>query len=158
MSAFSYGQLYLFPPLGITDLVWDAAPQNPGMSIGGWGLRMRPVDLVRFGRMYLHNGKWGNQQVIPRSWIEQSVAPHAVINDRNRYGYQWWSYSDEAAAENHLAINDAFLAVGRGGQYIWVVPHLELVVVSTAWNDSNGKHSSPMFFRYIVPAVHAADQ
>jgi CubicO group peptidase (beta-lactamase class C family) len=158
LSAYAYGLTHLFSPLGISDWTWDAAPSNPGMSIGGWGLHLRPIDMLKFGRLYLQKGVWDNDQVVPLSWVERSVAPHAVIDPTNNYGYQWWMYSDTVVADGRLETNDAFLAAGRGGQYIWVVPHLELVVVSTAWNDSNGKHSSPMFFRFIVPAVRAAGQ
>ena len=63
-----------------------AAPSNPGMSIGGWGLYLRPIDLVKFGQLYLQKGRWDDRQVVSESWIEASTRPHAVISDRTEYG------------------------------------------------------------------------
>ena len=156
-SARDYAATHLFSRIGITSWSWDAAPRNPGMTIGGWGIRMRPIDMVVFGRLYLQKGRWGEDQIVFREWVEASTESHAVISDYTEYGYQWWTYSDVIVDEGYVEVNDIFIAVGRGGQYIWGVPQYELVVVSTAWNDNNGYSSSPMFFRYIIPAVRAAD-
>jgi len=118
---------------------------------------MRPIDMVVFGRLYLQKGRWEDDQVVPRDWVEASTRPHAVIDEYTEYGYQWWTYSDRIVEEGHVDVNDIFIAVGRGGQYIWVVPQYELVVVSTAWNDNNGESSSPVFFRFVLPAVRAVE-
>jgi CubicO group peptidase (beta-lactamase class C family) len=158
LSAREYAEDHLFGSMGVTSWSWETAPKNPSMSIGGWGLLLRPLDMVKFGRLYLHEGRWNDEQIVPCSWVEASTHAQVSINDRNNYGYQWWMYSDWIVDEGHVAINDIFIAAGRGGQYIWVVPQFDLVVVSTAWNDSNGKSSSPMFFRYVIPAVRAADE
>jgi CubicO group peptidase (beta-lactamase class C family) len=157
LSAREFADTHLFDPLGIASWSWEDAPKNPGMSIGGWGLHLRPLDMMKFGRLYLHGGMWQGVKIIPKSWVEESTRSHIPINDRTEYGYQWWMYSDWIVDQGHVEENDIYIAVGRGGQYIWVVPQFNLVVVSTAWNDNNGKSSSPMFFRYIIPAVRAAD-
>jgi CubicO group peptidase (beta-lactamase class C family) len=154
-SASAYAAAHLFPHIGIASWTWTPAPSNPGMSIGGWGLHLRPVDLVKFGQLYLQKGRWGDRQVVSESWVEASTRPHAVISDDTEYGYQWWMYSDTVVDDGYIDINDIFIGVGRGNQYLWVVPHYDLVVVSTAWNDDNGEYSSPMFFRYIIPAVRS---
>jgi CubicO group peptidase (beta-lactamase class C family) len=154
-SASAYAAEHLFGHIGITSWTWTPAPSNPGMSIGGWGLHLRPIDLVKFGQLFLEEGRWGDRQIVSESWVEASTRPHAVISDLTEYGYQWWMYSDSVIDDGYIDINDIFIGVGRGNQYLWVVPHYDLVVVSTAWNDNNGKHSSPMFFRYIIPAVRS---
>jgi CubicO group peptidase (beta-lactamase class C family) len=157
LSARDYAAAHLFGRIGVTSWRWDAAPNNPGLSIGGWGLWLRPIDMVGFGRLYLQKGRWGNEQIVPQEWVDSSTAPYSPISEWTEYGYQWWTYSRRVVDEGLVAVNDISIAVGRGGQYIWVVPHLELVAVSTAWNDNNGKSSSPMFFRYIIPAVQAVE-
>jgi CubicO group peptidase (beta-lactamase class C family) len=157
LSARDYAAAHLWGRVGVTSWEWDPAPRNPGLSIGGWGLHLRPIDMLAFGRLYLHEGRWGDQQVVARAWVESSTRSHAVISEWYEYGYQWWTYSDRIVDEGLIGVNDISLAVGRGGQYIWVVPHYDLVVVSTAWNDNNGKYSSPMFFRYIIPAVRSVE-
>jgi CubicO group peptidase (beta-lactamase class C family) len=158
VSARDYAAEHLFGHIGVTAWQWDSAPQNPGMSIGGWGLRLRPVDMVKFGLLYLQEGQWNDAQIVPGEWVAASTQSHSVIDEWSEYGYQWWTYSDRVVSEGLIDRNDVFRAVGRGGQYIWVVPHYDLVVVSTAWNDNNGESSSPMFFRYIIPSVASADE
>jgi CubicO group peptidase (beta-lactamase class C family) len=157
LSAREYADAHLFDPLGVVSWKWEAAPRNPAMSIGGWGLHLRPIDMIAFGRLYLNGGRWRDTQIVSESWVDASTRAHTSNSERTNYGYQWWMYSDWIVDEGHVEVNDIFIAVGRGGQYIWVVPQYDLVVVSTAWNDNNGKSSSPLFFRYIIPAVRAAD-
>lgn len=158
VSARDYATEHLFDRIGVTTWQWEPAPRNPGMSIGGWGLHLRPVDMVKFGLLYLHEGRWGDAQIVPREWVAASTQSQSVIDEWREYGYQWWTYSDRVVSEGLIDRNDVFRAVGRGGQYIWVVPHYDLVAVSTAWNDNNGESSHPMFFRYIIPSVASADQ
>lgn len=158
MSARDYAAEHLFGRIGVTTWQWDPAPENPEMSIGGWGLHLRPVDMVKFGLLYLHEGQWEGDQIIPQEWVTTSTQSHSVIDEWMEYGYQWWTYSDRVVSEGLIDRNDIFRAVGRGGQYIWVVPHYDLVAVSTAWNDNNGKSSHAMFFRYIIPAIASADE
>jgi CubicO group peptidase (beta-lactamase class C family) len=114
--------------------------------------------MVTFGLLYLQEGRWDDAQIVPREWVAASTRSHSVIDEWSEYGYQWWTYSDRVVSEGLIDRNDIFRAVGRGGQYIWVVPHYNLVVVSTAWNDNNGESSHPMFFRYIIPSVASTDE
>jgi CubicO group peptidase (beta-lactamase class C family) len=99
MSARDYAAAHLFGRMGITSWSWDAAPNNPGMSIGGWGLRLRPIDMVEFGRLYLQEGQWDSDQIVPRQWVECSTEPYATIDQWTEYGYQWWMYSDRIVDE-----------------------------------------------------------
>jgi CubicO group peptidase (beta-lactamase class C family) len=120
----------LFSYLDIKDWYWEN--RTPEVSIGGWGLNLRPVDMLKFGQLYLKKGRWNNVQVIPQSWVEESTQPHYQINYWCDYGYQWWRYGEHMAPVNAAGI---FCASGRGEQYIWVIPDHNAVVVCTAWND-----------------------
>lgn len=120
----------LFSKLGITDWTWDNRPD--GISIGGWGLSLRPVDMIKFGQLYLKKGLWNNVQVIPKSWIEESTMAHNQMNRWCDYGYQWWRYGSLMASVKAEGIT---FASGRGEQFIWVIPGHNAVVVCTAWND-----------------------
>jgi CubicO group peptidase (beta-lactamase class C family) len=153
LTAKEYASQYLFGRLGITTWIWESPPYTPNMSIGGWGLHMRPVDMITFGRLYLQLGRWNDEQILSENWVWKSTEPYGRLSEWYEYGYQWWRYSDRVVDEGLLEINDVFIAVGRGGQYIWVVPQYNMVVASTAWNDNNGKSSAPMFMNYIIPAV-----
>ena len=120
----------LFSKLGITDWTWDNRPD--GVSIGGWGLSLRPVDMIKFGQLYLKKGLWKNEQVISKNWIEESTMPYNQMNYWCDYGYQWWRYGSTMASVKAEGIN---FASGRGEQFIWVIPNHNAVVVCTAWND-----------------------
>jgi CubicO group peptidase (beta-lactamase class C family) len=120
----------LFSKLGITDWTWDNRPD--GVSIGGWGLSLRPVDMIKFGQLYLKKGLWKNEQVISKNWIEESTMPYNQMNYWCDYGYQWWRYGSAMASVKAEGIN---FASGRGEQFIWVIPDHNAVVVCTAWND-----------------------
>ena len=137
-SAEDFARDNLFSVLDITDWTWEK--RSDGISIGGWGLSLRPVDMVKFGQLYLKKGLWNNVQVIPESWIEESTMPHYKMNQWVDYGYQWWR------SEN------IFFASGRGEQYIWVIPDHNAVVACTAWNDGESKLDA-ILWEYILKAL-----
>ena len=139
-----FSKQYLFEPFGITHYEWDtqsefwtktAGNELPGAKIPAEieykkpfadltntasGLRMRPRDLCKFGQLYLNNGKWNQQQVVNKEWIEASTKPHFGNKD---YGYHWRLMSSQDKA--------CYYATGFGLQRIFVFPTLELVVVLT---------------------------
>lgn len=100
-----------------------------GVAFALGGLNMRTRDYARFGQLFLNRGKWGDDQIVPEQWVVDSTrvsAPHSSIDeDELQYGYQWWMPP---------ATDDEFFAVGVYGQYIYVNPKAEIVVVKTAAN------------------------
>jgi CubicO group peptidase (beta-lactamase class C family) len=122
VTAEAFAVQYLFQPLGITDWRWQSDPQ--GVSTGGFGLRLRPLDMAKLGYLYLNQGKWGNRQVVPAKWCSESVQKQISAGGQwlsDGYGYQWW-VDDQGY----------YMALGYGGQYIIVVPNRQLVVVVTS--------------------------
>ena len=121
MSQEEFAAENLFGPLGIDEWWWRSNPQ--GITIGWGDLLLRPRDMAKFGFLYLHGGEWEGQQIIPRRWIERSwtrivAAGSGVLSG---YGYQWWTDQD-----------GTYAAVGYHGQYIFINPHLNLVMVVTS--------------------------
>lgn len=119
----SYGREVFFGKLGIPLYKWDQDPQ--GYYLGGNNMALRPRDMLRFGEVYLNRGRYEDEQLVPASWIDQSwkmltVSPY----NGHQYGYLWWSR--EFGGER------TYFAWGYGGQYIFIVPQLELVVVMTS--------------------------
>jgi CubicO group peptidase (beta-lactamase class C family) len=78
-------------------------------------------DFARFGLLYLDRGRWGDRQVVPASWVARSVAGSRAAPDT--YGLQWWLSDVDGVP------HDMFSARGHDGQYIYVIPSLDLVVV-----------------------------
>jgi CubicO group peptidase (beta-lactamase class C family) len=122
-----FAERYLFGPLGISDYYWWRYPDGTVQT--GGGLYLRPRDMAKFGQLFLNGGRWGDRQIISEGWIEESVNQQAPDS---RYGYQWWLeyYSVDGA------VFDSFSARGRGGQYIFVFPDLDLIAVFTGGNDN----------------------
>lgn len=110
------------------DFAWPRDPQ--GIHIGYGEVKMTAEDMVKLGNLYLHQGRWAGEQVLPSDWVQDATAS-AVSAEGGfggmGYGYQWWVTS---AGEHR-----AFAAIGYGGQIIQVVPDLQLVVVASTWFD-----------------------
>ena len=141
MDATEFAEKYLFEPLGIRDYTWETDAQ--GIPIGGWGLHITARDMAKFGYLFLHEGQWDGKQIVSAEWVKAATSRQVDESGRLDYGYQWWV--DEGQG--------AFAALGRGGQMIYVVPALDLIVVTTA--DMNGNHD-PLFAlidEFIIPAV-----
>ncbi len=123
-----YARRHLFQPLGITDWEWSRDLQ--GRPIAYAGLRLRPRDLAKIGRLTLDGGRWQGQQIVPAAWIAASLDSHVPSGE---YGYLWWRGVVRAGERNY----EWRAGIGNGGQRLFIVPALDLVVVTTAgeYND-----------------------
>jgi CubicO group peptidase (beta-lactamase class C family) len=114
-----YAQEHLLDPIGIDQVEWWRDAE--GQTLGYCCLDTTSRDFARLGLLYLHDGRWEDEQVVPADWVEATIDP--VANSDGQYGYQWWTYDiDGVPAET-------FLAEGIDGQFIYVIPSLDLVVV-----------------------------
>jgi len=140
MNTRDFAEKELFRPLGITNVRWDADAQ--GLPIGGWGLQITPRDMAKLGYLYLHDGIWDGQQIVSSAWVKAATEKHTPTDGPLGYGYQWWTYPQWGA----------YAALGRYGQMIFVVPDLNLIVVTTA---AAGGHDAifRLIDEYIVPAA-----
>jgi CubicO group peptidase (beta-lactamase class C family) len=124
-TALDYGNHRLFDPLGISDIRWTEDAE--GYNLGGTQLFLRSADMARLGLLYLRNGVWDGEQIVPAQWIEYVTEPQ--LSDPSAYE---WSY---AAHWWHIYL-DGYPAMsaasGYGGQYIILVPEYDLVIVTTA--------------------------
>jgi CubicO group peptidase (beta-lactamase class C family) len=138
-STWQYAQEVLAKPLGFSLARWPQDPQ--GIYFGGNDMLFTPRQLIAFGELYLQRGRRGEQQVVPSQWVDDSFVPRgrSDFNDQ-QYGYGWWMR--EFAGER------AYFAWGFGGQYVFVIPRLELVVVttsSTATGEERRGHRRTIF-------------
>jgi CubicO group peptidase (beta-lactamase class C family) len=121
-----YARDRLFAPLGIDAVAWEVLDR--GTVNGGSGIQLRGRDLLKLGQLYLQRGWSGGRSVVPESWVDETARPQ--FGWRNDYGAQksvtygmlWW-VSDASPA--------SFFAWGYGGQFVYVVPGRDLVVVAT---------------------------
>lgn len=122
-EVLSYGKKVLFEPLGIWDVLWG----KEGNGLLG-SIEITPLDMAKIGYMYLNKGMWKGVEIIPEQWVAISTSKHIdtpnnlneVTNFGAGYGYLWWN--------NFFG---GYHANGFGGQYMFVVPESDLVVVFT---------------------------
>jgi CubicO group peptidase (beta-lactamase class C family) len=146
-----YARDKLFGPLGITD--WEWQQDLRGRPLAFAGLRMRPRDLAKIGQLVLQRGQWQGRQVVPAQWIDASLQPHVETGDGLQYGYQWWSGTVDAAGGKHRW----HAGFGNGGQRLYIVPSLDLVVVITAGGYSDGvsgRHAGGVFRALAAALMH----
>jgi CubicO group peptidase (beta-lactamase class C family) len=113
----------LFDPLGIGDAPWERCPS--GVDVGGWGLRLTTDDIARFGELYLRDGVWRGQRLLPEGWVAQASAVQVSNGDpltgsdwNQGYGFQFW----------RCVPAGAFRGDGAYGQYCVVCPEQDAVV------------------------------
>jgi CubicO group peptidase (beta-lactamase class C family) len=156
--------------IGIQPESWDWVPvgEAGGMEIsGGAGsLSTTARQLARFGHLYLAKGRWKDQQVISREWVEMStrvqVPPTLPPHDPKgwyvllpgRYGYNWWVNGADAKGE--LCWPDAppgtFAAQGLKNNYCFVLPEWNMVVVSL----DTGKGMDARLFNRVFEKLRLA--
>ena len=149
-SAWDYAQPRLFEPLGIRPSRWDVDPQ--GHHVGGSEMWFRPRDMARFGELYLHGGALGGRSIVDPAWVTATTRTSVALDPPYGYGGWWWQRS--------FAGYDTFFAWGYGGQFIFVVPDLDMVVVATsAWWWGRDKATDQAVFELletkILPALAA---
>ena len=89
---------------------------RPGYTHGGMGIQATVREFAKFGHLYLNKGRWDSRQVVPESWVEESLAPvrspsnGEVISDE--YGYQWWLLPSLIGYEHSIVPPSTFLAWG----------------------------------------------
>lgn len=122
-STWAFANEALGKPLGFRFAPWPQDPQ--GIYFGGNEMLMTPRQMLAFGEMVLRRGVAGGQQVVPASWIDASFVPRGRSDWSGQlYGYGWWM--------RELGGHTVYYAWGYGGQFIFLVPGLNMVVVTTS--------------------------
>jgi CubicO group peptidase (beta-lactamase class C family) len=153
-STWQFAQETLGKPMGFTLAQWPRDPQ--GIYFGGNDMSMTPRQMLAFGEMYLRGGKVNETQVVPAGWIETSLTARTVSRRESDrfYGYGWWV--------RELAGHQTFYAWGYGGQFIFLVPSLDLVVTVTSASEPGAERRSHLGAIYgivedvIIPRVAAS--
>lgn len=135
MDLEEYAARNLFEPLGIDQYFWKRTPQ--GLVDAQEGLYVATRDIAKIAYLVLSRGRWDNLQIVPESWIAESVAPFLPVNDDGswEYGYKWWLIHYPYNGEDRIAI----AGLGFGDQIPIVLPELDMVIVFTGWNTLPGR-------------------
>ena len=141
----------LFKPLGVKNYVLQN--DRSGTPYFGGGMYLTSRSFLKFGLLYSNNGVWNEKRILPKTWIDQSFQKHGFLandSDKNEYGYFWWHDTYEVGDKKVASIE----ARGAGGQYIFVIPAFDMVIVITSGNYRNGRFWQPELIveDYILPA------
>ena len=128
----------------------NLAPDDDAYLAGG--IQLRPRDMLKLGQLYLDGGVWHGQRLVASGWIDASVARRSTFGPNHDYGYAWHLHTFRVQDHDYRA----YAAEGNGGQFVIVVPELDLAVAMTA--GSYGEFSTwyPMqdlVADYIIPAA-----
>lgn len=146
MSLQNFAQEHLFSKLGISNYQWTST--GSGRTEASGHIYFRPRDMLKLGLLVVNNGDWQGQSVVSSQWMNQLHTPYF-----NFYGNFWWHQNFEPD-DASFPLTKAIYASGNGGQQIWIMPDLQLVIVFTANNYNMGSPSREMIMNYILPAVH----
>jgi CubicO group peptidase (beta-lactamase class C family) len=149
-----YAGEVLLQPIGISNVTWEQLEAD--MVNGGAGLQMTARDMLRVGQLVLQSGRSGGQQIVPTEWIAMVTSPQFSWRDTDgpqqgvTYGYLWW------LAESPSTV--AYFAWGYGGQFVYVVPSLDMVIVTTTdWQGFIAEGVDPVAFAETILAVIVND-
>jgi CubicO group peptidase (beta-lactamase class C family) len=127
-SLSSFANEFLFKPLQITEWKWEAG--HDGRTFGAVSLFLTPRDAAKFGQLLLNNGTWKGSRIVDSAWIAEATRSLVTTQSPGAsYGYYFWVYPSYPA----------YAASGHGGQYIFVCPAKNLVIVYTAWPYTSGE-------------------
>jgi CubicO group peptidase (beta-lactamase class C family) len=152
-----YADEHLFGPIGITGSSWEILLN--GWANGGSGIDLRPRDLARLGTLWLQKGRSGATRILPESWVADGTQPafawwdgYGALRDQS-YGYLWWLTRSTRAGPAHIAW-------GHGGQFVYVVPGKDVVVVVTHdWRGANSLSTQlatnglDLIINHVLPAI-----
>lgn len=153
-----YAEEKLFKPLGMRRYEWVRADEK-GLVSGGWGLRLRAIDMARLGMLALQGGRWAGGQVVPAEWVRQMTSAQSTPF----FGYYWWVNNIVEGAVEGGAQRE-FDTMGFKGQNIIVLPEHDAVVTMTGMLPVDGGLRDAkclqimryMMRAYILPAFGGA--
>lgn len=135
-TPFEFASEHLFRPMGMDKVAWAAG--KDGLNYGGVGLELTPREMAMIGQLCLQKGTWNGRQLVSEEWISQSTKGYTRFErEDGPYGYHWWIRPFGYSAQ------------GYGGQYIYVLPEWNIVVVFTARNNKP-QHISHQSVEHLI--------
>lgn len=148
-SVLDFARAELLRPLGTGEVIWYA--DKSGLQSGGMSGLWRSRDMLKLGELYLRRGRWRGQVIIPAEYVADSVKVQNAgdfYGTHVQYGYMWWM--------KKIGSHDAFWAAGYGGQYLLVVPDVDMVVLCTSdWKQPEYPEHFAIIGTFILASVLA---
>jgi CubicO group peptidase (beta-lactamase class C family) len=147
MRTSDFARRYLFGPLGITAEHWGHDPR--GVDSGGYNVYLTPRELAKFGMLYAQRGVWKGQRILPVAAVTRAATVVWRVDGHFNYTTGWW--------QRTLSGHDMYFAWGWGGQFVYVIPDLDVVMVTTE-NTADGHRnveidSRRLLRRVLIPSI-----
>lgn len=134
---------------------------QPGARLGIFGyyegIQIDALDMARLGWLWRHNGRWGEQQLVPEAWMREATraveVPYHVADARWRDAYGLGFWTNENSSIWPGLPRDSFAASGAGRQHIWVCPSLDLVVAQSPGIYADQDELGNTLLRFVVNAM-----
>ena len=177
-SLLDYVRERIFTPLHIIDADWELAPDN--VETAGWGLRLHPESEAKLGLLMLHGGKWNDKQLVSEQWIHDMTqrlistrqGPEPKLSFKQKFvrwlrsvwhtirswftGYNvddyYLGYGYQTKSIQFPRV-EAFFATGYGGQLIYVVPKLDMVLVVNGRAAEYGDELNCIYYQLLDPLI-----
>jgi CubicO group peptidase (beta-lactamase class C family) len=150
MTAYQYGKTKVFDVIGATSIRWNS--DTRGRTTTYAGLQATARDYAKYGYLYLHRGEWDGKQVVPAEWVDRTTQAKNSCEDWN----QWlWHINPPirlgmrpADCDTFFCLPsdladlppDGFFAEGVNGQFVFVMPSADLVIVRLASDMPGSEH------------------
>ena len=144
MTLQEYLKTRLYDPLGIKGTEWEMSPE--GYNVAGYGLRVSTRDIIRFGNLYLNNGKLNDKQLVTADWVKDATSSHIQSTPTGGdwgegYGYQFWRCT-----------HNFYRGDGAHGQYCIVMPQHGIVIAINSESASMQKQMD-LIWQFILPGI-----
>jgi CubicO group peptidase (beta-lactamase class C family) len=141
----------LFDRIGMSGAVLET--DAAGTFVGSSFMHATARDWARFGMLYLQDGVWDGERILPEGWVAYTRSP-APADPRRHYGAHFWlDVPDEYRTTDGSLPNDAFHAVGHEGQFVTVVPSCETVIVRLGLTRYADAWDHAAFVREVLAAL-----
>lgn len=153
-SYYNYVRERLFSPLGMTSAVIE--PDASGTYVGSSYMYASPRDWAKFGLLYLNNGNWNGEQLLPKDWITYVSTPTDAAPTAE-YGAHFWLNANEASDDHYVyypdAPKDLYSANGFEGQRVFIIPSKDMVIVRLGQTKKRGSFDFNKFLREVIASV-----
>jgi Beta-lactamase class C and other penicillin binding proteins len=151
ISTLEFAKRYLFDPLGIKEMIWEK--DKKGIYFGGGNLFMTPYDMAKIGYLCLHQGTWNGVTVLSNEWIQKMLVPYRECMYEYRYGFLWYVKEEECEISHQKHIT--YSASGAGGQKVFIIPDMDIVMVAVSKCDmfqDNSYFIDRVIGKFVFPA------
>jgi CubicO group peptidase (beta-lactamase class C family) len=112
------------------------------------GINARAIDFAKIGRLFLNNGNWNGKQIISEIWVTESTKPDTISDPAQFYQYMWWVENSQKESNYH------FFAFGKYGQYIYVIPEKNMIIVRHGYESGYDGWTDLKIIEYIIIIIN----